>query len=75
MNSKQEQFYNFILMNTKNDKQEDAKALLQESFAKQMDGTFNQAYLETFIPKMLELIKEENIEQVKNIMFNFKSQL
>ena len=48
-----------------------AKKLLNESFAKQDDGTFNQEYLMNFIPQMLELIKPEN-EHVKNIMMNYK---
>lgn len=72
MNNQQIQFYNFILNSVKDEYQNDAKALLQESFAKQNDGTFNKEYLETFIPKMLNLIKDENINQVKMIMSKFK---
>ncbi|WP_291665481.1 hypothetical protein [Clostridium sp.] len=39
---------------------------------KQKDGTFNKEYLMAFIPRMLELIKSESLEQVKSIMMNFK---
>ena len=50
-----------------------AKELLNESFAKQDDGTFNQEHMMTFSPRMLALIKPENVEQVKNIMMNHKA--
>ena len=49
------------------------KGQLTESFGKQDDGTFDKEYLAAFIPRMLELIKPESIEQVRNIMMNFKA--
>ena len=52
---------------------EKAKELLAESFGKQADGTFNQEYMMSFIPRMLELIRPESVEQVKNIMMNHKA--
>lgn len=39
----------------------------------QNEGTFNQEYLTLFIPKMLQLIKPEKMEMVKNIMNNYKA--
>lgn len=75
MNAGQEQFFNFILGNVKDGNQEKAEALLKEAFSKQADGTFNPEYLETFNPQMLALIKEDSLEQVKNIMMNFKTKL
>ncbi|MEG0309066.1 MAG: hypothetical protein RR636_14065 [Clostridium sp.] len=73
MNQGQERFFNFIMQNVEEKDQDNAKKLLVESFSKQDSGTFNQKYMMTFIPRMLALIKPENIEQVKNIMMNHKA--
>ncbi|MEG0133354.1 MAG: hypothetical protein RR891_08010 [Clostridium sp.] len=73
MNQGQERFLNFIMQNVEEKDQDNAKKLLAESFSKQDSGTFNQEYMMTFIPRMLALIKPENIEQVKNIMMNHKA--
>ncbi len=73
MNKGQEMFFNFIMQNVEEKNQDKRKELLSESFKKQDDGTFNKEYLTAFIPRMLELIKPESIEQVKNIMMNFKA--
>lgn len=73
MNKGQEMFFNFIMQNVEEKNQDKAKELLAESFGKQDDGTFNKEYMMSFIPRMLELIKPESIEQVKNIMMNHKA--
>lgn len=73
MNKGQEKFFKFIMQNIEEKNQEKAKELLAESFGKQDNGTFNKEYMMTFIPRMLELIKPENIEQVKSIMMNHKA--
>ncbi|AYE35437.1 hypothetical protein [Clostridium septicum] len=73
MNEGQEKFSNFIMLNVEEKNQDKSKELLTESFKKQNDGTFNKEYLITFIPRMLELIKPECVEQVKNIIINYKA--
>ena len=73
MNKGQEMFFNFIMQNVEEKNQAKAKELLNESFGKQDDGTFNKEYMMDFIPRMLELIKPESVEQVKNIMMNHKA--
>lgn len=73
MNKGQEMFYNFIMQNVEDENKDRAKELLSESFKKQDDGTFNQEYMMSFIPRMLEIIKPESVEQVKNIMMNHKA--
>ena len=73
MNQGQEMFFNFIMQNEEEKNQEKAKELLAESFGKQADGTFNQEYMMSFIPRMLELIRPESVEQVKNIKMNHKA--
>ena len=40
MNARQEQFFNFMVERVQDDKKEEIKALLAESFTKQDDGTF-----------------------------------
>lgn len=73
MNQGQEKFFDFIMENVSEENQDKAKELLKESFSKQDDQTFDQTYMMTFIPRMLALIKPENVEQVKNIMMNHKA--
>ncbi|MEF2782202.1 hypothetical protein WKT02_13655 [Erysipelotrichaceae bacterium HCN-30851] len=75
MNSGQEKFMKFILQSVKEEKVEQAKVLLEESFAKQNDGTFDLIYLDSFIADMLELVKEDQKQQVLGIMQNFKQQM
>ncbi len=74
MNQGQEQFYNFILERVQDEKQEEAKALLTEGFDKQADGTFNPEYMQSYIPRMISLLKPECIEEVKGIMTQFRGQ-
>jgi len=71
MNPGQEKFFKFIMEKVRDGKQEDAKALLNESFSKQANGTFNAEYLKGFIPKMIGLLKPESIEEVKTVMSQF----
>lgn len=71
MNKGQEKFLNFIMENVEEKNHDKAKALLSESFKKQEEGTFNKEYLMSFIPRMLELVKPESLELVKNIMSNY----
>lgn len=73
MNAGQEKFFNFIIGRVEKENQEKAKALLIESFSRQDNGTFNKEYIINFIPRMLELIKPEFIEEVKNIMMNYQA--
>lgn len=73
MNNGQERFFNFIMERVALENQDKAKELLNKSFKKQDEGTFNKEYMMNFIPRMLELIKPECIEEVKNIMSNHKA--
>lgn len=73
MNNGQEKFFNFIMERVEKSNQPKAKELLNESFAKQDEGTFNKEYMMSFIPRMMELIKPEYMDEVKNIMMNHKA--
>lgn len=74
MNDGQKKFLGFILDRVKEDKKQEAEALLAESFGKQKEGTFNKEYLMSFIPKMMSCIREDKMEEVKNIMMNYRDQ-
>jgi hypothetical protein len=71
MNEGQKKFYDFILEQVQDEKKTKAQVLLEESFAKQADGTFTAEYMQTFILKMLAILKPDRREEVKNIMTNF----
>ncbi len=71
MNPGQEKFFNFIMERVQKGKQAEAKKLLEESFAKQANGTFSAEYLKGFAPKMAALLKPESVEEVKGIMAQF----
>jgi hypothetical protein len=71
MNEGQKKFFDFILERTQAGKEEEAKALLEEGFSKQADGTFTPEYMQGIIPKYLATVKPENVEEVKNIMTHF----
>jgi chloramphenicol 3-O-phosphotransferase len=47
------------------------KSSLNESFGRQASGTFDQTYLDGFIPRMIALLKPESINEVKAIMSQF----
>lgn len=71
MNQGQEKFLAFILERVQEDKIDEAKALLSESFKKQSEGTFSHEYIMEFIPKMIALLKADKVEEVKGIMEQF----
>jgi hypothetical protein len=75
MNQGQEMFYNFFIERAMDNKREEAKALLEESFAKQAAGTFDMAYLQEIMPKFFAVVKPEAIEEVKKAMDHFASRL
>lgn len=75
MNPGQQKFQSFILERVEADEQDNAKALLLESFQKQDEKSFDQAYLKSFIPKMTRMLKPEYVEEVTAIMKEFGSNL
>ncbi|WP_242973433.1 hypothetical protein [Clostridium thermosuccinogenes] len=59
----------------KEDKKDEAKALLEESFARQDAGTFDKAYFQEMMPKYFAVIKPDAIEELKQAMEHFASSL
>ena len=75
MNQGQEMFYNFFMERVKDAKKDEARALLEDAFARQAAGTFDKAYLQETMPKYFALLKPEAIEEVKQAMKHFASTL
>lgn len=75
MNEGQQKFFNYILERVKDGQQEQAKTLLAESFQNQKSGSFTPQYLMEFGAKMVAMLKPEHIEEVKQIMSTFGSQM
>ena len=73
MNHGQEKFYAFILERVRQGKQEEAKALLEESFQKQKDKTFSKEFMEEFMIRMSAILKPEHIEEVQETMGQFRT--
>lgn len=75
MNEGQNMFFSFILERLTDDNREAAQKLLQESFAKQASGNFTREYLLETQAKLLKMVKPESVEEVKNAMAHFASQV
>ncbi|ATP40147.1 hypothetical protein CSE16_08845 [Solibacillus sp. R5-41] len=67
----QEMFLNFILQRVQEGKEDEAKEILAENFKKQDEGTFTKADIEQFIPKMINILKPEKIEEVQAVAKQF----
>ncbi|MFZ5966461.1 MAG: hypothetical protein ACOYVK_04720 [Bacillota bacterium] len=70
MNEGQERFFNFIMERVMDGKHDEAKALLNQGFEKQADGTFDMAFINEFSSKLFPIIKPEFAEEVKSIITN-----
>lgn len=75
MNPGQQQFYTFLMERVRDDKKDEAHALLEDSFSRQAAGTFDKTYLDEIMPKFYEIVKPEAIEDLKAAMSLFASRL
>lgn len=71
MNDSQKMFYDFYMKLIKPGVEKKAEAILAENFRKQDEGSFDKQYLENVIPVMLELVREEEVEHLKQVMQRF----
>ncbi|WP_312095833.1 hypothetical protein [Niallia sp.] len=67
----QERFLSFILERVQEGKEDEAKEILTENFRKQDEGTFSQADIEEFLPKMISLLKPEKLEEIQAVVKQF----
>lgn len=74
MNEYQQKFYSFIMERVDEAHKEAAEGLMQESFEKQNNGTFNLEFLQKFQGEMMGMLKEEHKEEVIGVMSQFKQQ-
>lgn len=58
MNAGQQQFYNFVMARVKEDKAEEAKAMMLENFKRQDEGTFTREYMQQNAPRLMSYIKK-----------------
>ncbi|NLM69436.1 MAG: hypothetical protein GX177_05485 [Firmicutes bacterium] len=65
----------FIMERAKDEKKAEAKALLGEGFSRQAAGTFDKGYFQEIVPRILDLIKPEAVNEVKAAMEDFGSRL
>ncbi len=73
--NRQQQFQTFILERVRQGYQEQAQVLLDESFARQANGTFDLDYLEAWTKAMIPLIDENAWPEVRAVIMEFKANL
>lgn len=75
MLKEQEQFYQFILAQTKPAHQEEVKALLVDAFANLDTDNFRQADLQVFEEKITPLLDPAGVDLVKEVFRKFGENL
>lgn len=75
LNPGQEKFKAYILERVQKERRAEAEDLLRESFSKQYDGTFDQAYLNRFMEKMKSFLQPEHAAEVEQTMNEFAAKL
>ena len=75
MNPGQKMFHDFFIERALDDKKDEARQLLEESFSRQAAGTFNMAYLQEIMPKFFSVVKPEAVNEVREAMNHFASRL
>ena len=72
MNEGQKMFSEFILERVEDNKRSEAEKMLREAFERQEKGTFDHAYLQSFISGVLKMIRPDAKKEVENVMVNYK---
>ncbi|WP_077598141.1 hypothetical protein [Olsenella urininfantis] len=75
MNFRQKMFRGYVMSMVREDRRDEAERVLAEGFARQDEGTFDAAYLESMSPTYLALVKEEHVSKLKDAMAQFSSRL
>ncbi len=75
MNPGQQMFYDFVLQRVREDKTEEAKAMMLENFRLQEAGLFTLEVMRQNAPKMLSLIKPEFVEEFQQAAAHMSSTL
>lgn len=75
MNEGQQRFYEFVMSRVIEGKEEEIKAIMNESFKRQQEGTFTKEYMAGTAPKMIMLLRPECVEEFKEAAQHMSSQL
>ncbi|MCL2461353.1 MAG: hypothetical protein FWF44_01700 [Defluviitaleaceae bacterium] len=75
MNPGQEQFYNFIVERVRDECKDDTKAMMQDNFRRQADGSFTREDMAKTQGALMRMLKPEAVEEVKAAMAHFASQM
>lgn len=75
MDEGQQKFYDFVMARVKEGKEEEIKAIINESFKRQQEGTFTKEYMAETAPKMIMLLRPEFVEEFKKAAEHMSSQL
>ncbi len=73
LDTKQEQFLNYILKRVQDGKVDEAEKLVAHCFRKQLEGTFTREDIGEFIPKITMLLKPNHVDEVHDILQEFAS--
>lgn len=73
MNPGQEQFLNYILERSAQDKADEIRLYLMENFKRQAEGTYTGADAMQSIPVILGFLKPEHVDEVQGVMKQFAS--
>lgn len=71
----QQKFYSFMMNCTKDEAKNEMSKLLESAFEKQKNGTFQSSDVEYMMEASKKLLKEDKVEEVMQIMVQFKSQM
>lgn len=71
----QQKFYTFMIECTKDECKNEMSQLLKTAFDKQSKQTFQSLDVDNMMEATKVLLKEEKVEEVMNVMLNFKSQM
>jgi hypothetical protein len=66
MTDGQQLFHDFVMQGVEPGHEDEAKALLEEGFARQDAGTFNKEYVDEVSPKFMAIMQPDRVESFKN---------
>jgi len=74
MDDKQKMFHDFVMNLVQPGKEEEAEAILTESFGKQDEGTMESANVEDVINQLTPLLRPEGVQDLEKAAAGFKAE-
>ncbi len=75
MNPGQKMFHDFFMDRVQPEKKDAAEQIMTESFQKQDEGTFDADYMQAIMPKMMEMLRPECVEEFMQAAAHMSSTL